>query len=55
MKRETEAKTALVVRGMILMVVIGERRGPERKTEDQHSGDFLIHLANGPALEPVLS
>jgi len=55
MERETKAKAAPLVRGVILMVVIGERRDAERKTEDQHCGDFLLHLANGPSLEPVPS
>ncbi|MGD1010639.1 MAG: hypothetical protein ABR951_10860 [Candidatus Aminicenantales bacterium] len=55
MERETKAKTTLVVRGMILMVVIGERRDAERKAEDQHRGDFLLHLANGRSLKPVPS
>jgi len=53
MKRETEAKDAPVVRGIILMVVIGERRDVERKTKDQDGGNFLIHLENGLAFEPV--
>jgi hypothetical protein len=55
MKRETEAKTAPVVRGIILMVVIGERCDVERNTKDQDGGNFLIHLTNGPLLEPVPS
>ena len=55
MKSETKAKTALGVRGMILMVVISERRDAEWKTEDQHSGNFLIHLANGTSLLPIPS
>jgi hypothetical protein len=53
MKGETQAKMTPGVRGVILMMVISKRRDEKWKTQDQQSGNFLLHLANGPSLAPL--